>query len=388
MADRVLTVALEQAGPIPLNVAFTCEPGQVLALFGPSGSGKTTILRSIAGLHTPPRAEVTIGRDRWLDTTAGLNVPPHRRRVGLVFQEYALFPHLSAIRNVMSALGHRPSRERRPRALALLELVHLADRADRRPSSLSGGERQRVAVARALAREPGVLLLDEPFAAVDRALRRTLQNEIDGIRRAFDIPIVLVTHDFEDVVRLATHLVILRAGQMVASGRIESLTSRPDLPWLRDTVGLGTVIDAGVVRVDRSRGLAEIEIGGSTLVTAIADHAIGRRVRVRIPAREVILATEAPSGLSVHNVLHGTVRSVSFDGVSEVAIVQLAVGDMHLLAEVTRDAVDRLRIVAGARLHALIKSVSLEVLGTGPAVERESAPAGAGVREKRPSAPE
>ncbi len=364
MADHALTVALEQPGPIPLNVGFSCGSGEVLALFGPSGSGKTTVLRSIAGLYTPERGRVTMAGEIWLDTHAGINLPAHRRPAGFVFQESALFPHLSALGNVVTALGHRPRSERRARAEALLDLVHLKARADRRPPSLSGGERQRVAVARALAREPRVLLLDEPFAAVDRELRRTLHSEIDAIRRAIDIPIVLVTHDFEDVVRLATHLALIRAGDLVAYGSVETLTSRPDLPWLRRTAGLGTVLDAIVVRVDASRGLAHLDIGGGVLLTSAADLAPGRRVRVRVPAREVILATEAPAGLSVHNVVTGTVTSVASDGVSEAAIVQLAVGRTHLLAEVTKDAVTRLRIAEGVPLHALIKSVSLEVVVT------------------------
>jgi molybdate transport system ATP-binding protein len=366
--ERALTVALEQAGPIPLKVAFTCERGQVLALFGPSGSGKTTVLRSIAGLYTPHRARVTMDGEPWLDTNQAVNLPAHRRPVGFVFQEYALFPHLSALGNVRAALGHHPRGERQRRALALLDLVHLKDRAHHRPSSLSGGERQRVAVARALAREPRVLLLDEPFAAVDRGLRRALQTEIDTIRHAVDIPIVLVTHDFEDVVRLATHLAIIHAGQVMAHGSLESLTSRPDLPWLRETVGLGSVIDATVVRVDPSRGLAELDMGGRILFASASGLSVGGRVRIRIPAREVILATDAPSGLSVHNVLSGAVTSVGVDGASDAAIVQLAVGHTQLLAEVTRDAVARLRIVEGARLHALIKSVSLEVLVTTPGI--------------------
>jgi molybdate transport system ATP-binding protein len=313
-----------------------------------------------------------MGRDRWLDTTARVNVPTHRRAVGFVFQEYALFPHLTALGNVMIALGHRrPSGERRYRALQLLERVHLHDRADRRPSSLSGGERQRVAVARALAREPRVLLLDEPFAAVDRTLRRTLQSEIDEICRTLDIPIVLVTHEFEDVVRLATHLVILRAGHELANGSLEALTSRPDLPWLRETVGLGTVVEAAVIRDHPTRGLAELDIGGAVLLAPNAGLVVGESVRVRIPAREVILATDPPQGLSVHNVLSGVVTRVATDDVPDVAIVQLSVGRTQLLAEVTKDAVSRLRIVDGARLYALVKSVSLEVRVTGPARERQ-----------------
>jgi molybdate transport system ATP-binding protein len=363
--ERGLAVEIEQRDPIPLNVTVSCAPGQVLALFGPSGSGKTTVLRTIAGLYAPGRARVTVDGETWLDTGAAINVPPHARRVGFVFQEYALFPHLSALHNVIAALGHRPRGERHERALELLHLVHLHERVDRRPGSLSGGERQRVAVARALAREPRVLLLDEPFAAVDRGLRRTLQSEIEGIRRAVDIPIVLVTHDFEDVVRLATHLAIVHAGQVIAQGSLTALTSRPDLPWLREAVGLGAVVDATVVRVDTTRRLAELDMGGSVLLAPWTGLAVGDHVRVRIPAREVILATLAPAGLSVHNVLAGTVASVTIDA-SEAAIVQLAVGRTRLLAEITRDAVARLRVVEGAPLHALIKSVSLEVLSASP----------------------
>ena len=359
MADA-LEVALEQSGPIPLDVAFTCTPGQVLALFGPSGSGKTTILRSIAGLYSPTSARVTIG-ETWLDTAAAVNLPPHRRQVGFVFQDYALFPHLTALGNVITALNHRPRHERRARALALLDLVHLKDRVDRRPSALSGGERQRVAVARALAREPRVLLLDEPFAAVDRSLRRALHEEIDDIRRAFDIPIILVTHDFEDVVRLATDLVILDTGQVVAKGSLEQLTSRPDIPWLRDVVGLGSVFETTVVRTHPARGLAELDVGGYPLFAPLRDLTVGARTRIRIPAREVILATQPPSGLSLHNVLPTRVHAVQPDPSFDHVIVQLEVGTIRVLAEVTADAIAQLDIREGQGIHALIKSVSLEV---------------------------
>jgi len=365
--DRGLRVALQQDGPIPLNVAFHCKPGQILALFGPSGSGKTTILRTIAGLYTPVQGHVSVDGDTWLETAAAVNVPAHARRVGFVFQEYALFPHLSALHNVMVALGHRPRRERPARARELLELVHLHARVDRRPGSLSGGERQRVAIARALAREPRVLLLDEPFAAVDRSLRRSLQAEIQAIRHTVDSPVVLVTHDFEDVVRLATHLVIVRDGQLIAQGALTSLTSRPDLPWLRDAIGLGTVIDATVTRLDATRQLAELDIGGSILFAPLGGLTLGDHVRVRIPAREVMLATEAPTGVSVHNVLSGTIAGVNVEGAPEAAIVQIAIARAHILAEVTRDTVFRLGLVEGRPLWALIKAVSLEVLSTVPA---------------------
>ncbi|HUG52692.1 MAG TPA: molybdenum ABC transporter ATP-binding protein [Vicinamibacteria bacterium] len=355
-------MTLRQAGPIPLDVSFTCESGQVLAIFGPSGSGKTTILRSIAGLYAPAEALVRAGAETWEDTTAHLSVPVHRRAVGLVFQDYALFPHLTAVGNVTTALGHLPRAERPARAEALLKLVHLSRHLDRRPAALSGGERQRVAVARALARDPAVLLLDEPFAAVDRAIRRHLQDEIDQIRRSLDIPLILVTHDFDDVGRLATHLLLLDGGRMVALGALDALTSRPDLTWLRETVGLGSFLETTVIHVYASRGLAELAFKGGTLLAPGRSLTEGMGVRLRIPAREVILARESPRGLSLHNVLSGVVSAMHGDARADHVVVQIAVGEVRLLAEVTRDAVAQLGIVTGMPLHALIKSVSLEVL--------------------------
>jgi molybdate transport system ATP-binding protein len=361
VADR-LSVSLRQRAPIPLDVEFTCDPGQTLAIFGPSGSGKTTILRSLAGLYCPEHASVRSGLETWSDTSTRVFVPPHRRAVGVVFQEYALFPHLTARGNVMTALGHRPTHERRARANQLLDLVHLSDHQDRRPQELSGGERQRVALARALAREPVVLLLDEPFAAVDRAVRRRLQDEIDELRRTLDLPLVLVTHDFDDVIRLATHLLILDRGRAIASGALTELTSRPDVPWLREAVGLGSVFDARVVRRDPERGLLELTFDGGTLLASDRILTTGAIVRVRIAARDVILATSQPRGLSLHNVLAGTVSALNTDPGFDHIVVQIAVGGVLLLAEVTRDAIARLDLVGGQQLYALIKSVSINVV--------------------------
>jgi molybdate transport system ATP-binding protein len=360
VAEGSLSVSLAQTAPIPLDVAFSCAPGEVLGIFGPSGSGKTTILRTIAGLYAPALALVRVGVETWHDTPARVHVPTYRRAVGFVFQEHALFPHMTALKNVMTALGHRPRAERAARAERLLDLVHLSDRRHRVPSELSGGERQRVALARALAREPLVLLLDEPFAAVDRAVRRRLQDEIDVLRRSLNIPLVLVTHDFQDIVRLATHLLVLSEGRVVSTGPVQEVTSRPDAAWLAEAVGLGAVFEAAVTHVDSVRGLAELTFDGGTLIAPDQTLAAGTRVRVRVPARDVILATHPPASLSLHNVLECSVSAIQ--PVQRHIVVQLAVGRERLLAEVTRDAVERLGIVQGQRLHALIKSVSLEVL--------------------------
>ena len=362
MSERTLTVSLRQAGPIPLDVDFTSRPGSVLAIFGPSGAGKTTVLRSIAGLYRPATAKVTSGAAAWTDTATGVFVPPHDRRVGFVFQEYALFPHMTATRNVVTALGHRARAERRRRAESLLERVHLGAQFSTRPHEMSGGERQRLALARAIARDPDVLLLDEPFAAVDRAVRRELQNTLDEIRRSLGIAVVLVTHDFEDVVRLATDVLLLERGRTVAWGPIASVLTRPDLSWLGEAVGLGSVFDATVARTNTDRGLAELSFDGGMLQTSPVDAAVGASVRVRIPSREIILATRAPEGLSLHNVLAGTVSAVHRDLATNHAIVQIMVGRTALLAEITPDAVVKLNLAPGLDVFALIKSVAIDVV--------------------------
>ena len=211
-----LSVRLEQRAPIPLDAGLEVAAGELLALVGPSGSGKTTVLRCIAGLHRPAAGHVRCGDAAWFDAAAGIDLPPQARSVGLVFQNYALFPHLSALENVATALGHLPREARGARASALLDRVHLAGLEARRPAELSGGQQQRVAVARALAREPKVLLLDEPFSAVDQVTRRKLQRELAELRRGLAIPMILVTHDLEEAAMLADRLALLHHGCLQA----------------------------------------------------------------------------------------------------------------------------------------------------------------------------
>jgi molybdate transport system ATP-binding protein len=220
-----LSVRLVQAGPIPLDVTLECAPGEVLGVVGPSGAGKTTLLRAIAGLYRARSGRIACAGETWFDAEAGVNLAPHRRRVGLVFQEHALFPHLSALANVALAMGHRPANQRKDLAAQLLGRVHLDGLELRRPHTLSGGQRQRVAIARALARDPAVLLLDEPFSAVDRRTRTRLHAEIAELRGDLDIPMLLVTHDLDEVARLADRIALLDRGAVRLIGEPSQVLS-------------------------------------------------------------------------------------------------------------------------------------------------------------------
>jgi molybdate transport system ATP-binding protein len=243
-------VRLRQDKPIALNVALEIAPGEILALVGPSGSGKSTTLRAITGLYQPERGEISCNGEVWFDSERGLALPPRKRRVGLVFQSYALFPHLTALENVMEAMNDRPRGERRMEAAAHLARVHLSGLEARRPAELSGGQQQRVAVARALARRPEVLLLDEPFSAVDRMTRHRLQRELAELRGDLSMPVILVTHDLEEAARLADRIAVMHRGEILQTGDIGEVLTRPATPSVARLVGIrnifeGTVLAAG-----------------------------------------------------------------------------------------------------------------------------------------------
>ncbi len=285
-----LEVTLAQDGPIPLEATFTCAPGELLALVGPSGSGKTTILRAIAGLYRPRRGRVVVGDEVWLDDAAGIALPAHRRRVGLVFQSYALFPHLSARANLEAAMGHRPRAERAARARELLRLVHLEGLEERRPAQLSGGQQQRVAVARALARDPAVLLLDEPFSAVDRATRQRLYAEIAQLRTGLAIPVVLVTHDLEEAMLLADRLTVLHRGRTLQTGTPVEVTTKPASPEVARLVDVGNLFEARIAALEPQRGVLLLNWEGLLLEARGRPSApVGTRVAWVVPDGFVVL---------------------------------------------------------------------------------------------------
>lgn len=234
-----LELDLEQTLPMPLSGSLRCGPGELVALVGPSGAGKTSMMRVLAGLMRPEQGRVVVGQEIWCDTTQGIFVPPQRRHVGLVFQNYALMPHLNALGNVALSLLHLRSAKRQEHAQHWLDHVGLSrEQQSRRPARLSGGQQQRVAVARALAREPMLMLLDEPFSAVDQMSRQGLYRLLADLRRELHIPIVLVTHDLNEARMLADRLVVMDAGRVLQQGSPASIHNAPRNGRVADLVGI------------------------------------------------------------------------------------------------------------------------------------------------------
>lgn len=285
-----LSVRLCQDGPIPLDAEFECAPGEVLAVVGPSGSGKSTLLRAIAGLYRAEYGRVVVNRRTWFDGETKINLSPQQRSTGFVFQHYALFPHLSAVANIEASMSHRPRAVRAARAQALLALVNLGGLAHRRPSQLSGGQQQRVAVARALARDPEVLLLDEPFSAVDRATRQKLYIELAALRRQLQMPVILVTHDLDEAAMLADRMCILRHGKTLQIGSPVDVMTRPSSSEVARLVDIKNIFEGTVTQHDHERKLTRIMWRMQILdVTYSPEFSVGTSISWALPSEYVTL---------------------------------------------------------------------------------------------------
>jgi molybdate transport system ATP-binding protein len=339
-----------------LQAEFTAPVPGVVALFGRSGSGKTTLVNIISGLLAPDEGEVRLDDEVLTDTRARIAVPPERRRIGYVFQDARLFPHLTVAGN----LRYGERRARGPAAIGFEEvtaLLGLAPLLGRRPRQLSGGERQRVSLGRALLSQPRLLLLDEPLASLDAARREEVLPYLESLRDRLAIPIVYVSHQFEEVLRLATHLVLVDDGRVPAHGTVNELSLRPELTSIIGTEAIGAVIEGVVTRLDPALGSAELAVGRGTLQVRLSGVELGARVRLQLLARDVILATQPVQGLSVRNALAGTVIAIDDDERGAV-LVRCDVGGAVVLARITVGARQALNLRPGDALWALVKAVS------------------------------
>lgn len=345
-----LTVRLAASAPIPLDIDFSVEAGKILALVGPSGSGKSTVLRSIAGLYHPTSADIQAKGQSWK------NLPTHKRRIGMVFQHYALFPHLTAKGNICAALTEKGQAAEKE-ANRLLALVGLTEVAGRHPAELSGGQQQRVALARALARKPDVLLLDEPFSAVDRPTRELLYAEIEALRGALSMPVILVTHDMDEAQRLADRMAVIDNGRLVCEGSPAEVALDPKAMRVLGLRETGAVLTARVKAHDKD-GLTRLDHAGGELFVPHINESIGTDVKLRLLAHDVMLANVRPVGVSALNVIEGKVLSIAL-GDGPGAMVRMDAGGEVLLARITRRSVEALGLTQGSSCFAVLKSLAI-----------------------------
>ncbi len=309
MTDSAIHITLQQAATIPLSVQLECKAGELLALVGPSGSGKTTVLRAISGLYQVQNAHIICQGEVWQNSAQNLFLAPYQRHVGLVFQNYALFPHMTVLKNIQQAITHLPKHQRQTQALELLKKVHLEGLEQRYPKNLSGGQQQRVAVARALARQPKVLLLDEPFSAVDQVTRRKLYRELLALRESLSMPMILVTHDLEESSLLADRIALLHKGKILQTGAPEFVAAHPKSATIARLMDQQNLFTAQVIAHDQATQKTYLRWRGQLLeATYQAQFAINERVCWMIQSANILLHRRGrPSNGNKENPLLGQI---------------------------------------------------------------------------------
>ena len=334
----------------------------VTVLFGPSGCGKTTILRCLAGLERPQRGRITFGGDTWFDAARRVSLPPQARRVGYLFQEYALFPHLTVAENVGYGSGMaRSPRSNQDFVRGMVKRFGLDGLERRKPAELSGGQQQRVALARAMATNPRLMLLDEPLSALDGPTREPLRRELRELLRSMNVPAVVVTHDRVEAMSLADQVVVLHEGAVRQAGTVEGVFGRPADLTVAQIVGVETVVRGRVVAAEA--GLASVAVGpAATMVHAVAEVEIGGEVDVCVRAEDVMLHKQPPSDVSGRNRLRAVVRSVTQEG--PLVRVSLDCG-FPVTAVVTKPARDELELREGETVTVIIKATAVHLIPRG-----------------------
>lgn len=362
-----LSVTLRHGFPgFDLDVSFDAPPG-LTVLFGPSGSGKTTLINAVAGLLRPDQGR--IAADDWvlLDTGTRRCLPPHRRRLGYIFQEGRLFPHLTVRQNLHYGRWFAPRAARTESPDRVIQMLGIGHLLDRRPGTLSGGEKSRVAIGRALLAAPKLILADEPLAALDEARKAEILPYFERLRDEVAIPILYVSHASAEVARLATTVIALKDGRVVASG--------PPAQVLGDVAAVGARGTASVlsarVLAHHTDGLSELTTAAGPLWLPRIEDAPGAAIRVRILAHEVILSRARPVGLSALNILPGTITRIH-QGDGPGAVVHLAIGPEEILIRITRRACAALDLKPGDTAHAILKSMSVARDRIWPATGPES----------------
>ncbi|MBV9824449.1 MAG: molybdenum ABC transporter ATP-binding protein [Alphaproteobacteria bacterium] len=355
----MLSVAVRhRLGDFRLYAEFESGCG-LTALFGRSGAGKTSLINAIAGLIRPDQGHIAVDGTVLTDTAAGIFVPARRRRVGYVFQEGRLFPHLTVRQNLLYGRWFAPRAARASGIEAVIDLLGIGHLLARRPANLSGGEKQRVAIGRALLAAPRLLVMDEPLAALDEARKSEILPYIERLRDETGIPIVYVSHAVAEVARLATTLVVLSEGRVAAIGPPAAVMGRIDLFPLTGRQEAGAILQTRVAGHDQIFGLTILRAAAGELRVPRLDAPVGTELRVRIRARDVMIAMQPPQDLSALNILPGIVAEI---GAAEGPIVEMRLdcAGEALIARLTRRSIEGLGLTPGRPVYAVIKSVAFD----------------------------
>ena len=346
----------QRLGDFELYARFD-SAGRLTALFGPSGSGKTSLINIIAGLVRPLKGHVAVDGHVLVDTEKGIFVPVHRRRIGMVFQDARLFPHLSVAHNLRYGRWFTPAAERYAKMDAVVELLGIGHLLERRPSHLSGGEKQRVAIGRALLASPKLLLMDEPLAALDDARKAEILPYIERLRDETKIPIVYVSHSVAEVARLASDVAVLAGGRVTAFGPTAEIMQRLDILPANERGEGGALLEMTVASHDERFAMTVLASPAGEIRAPRLDLAAGAPVRLRIRARDVMVATERPHGLSALNVLAGRVTALD-PGEGATVGVRIDCNGVPVLARITAQSCQMLGLRPGLEVFAVIKTVS------------------------------
>jgi molybdate transport system ATP-binding protein len=349
--------ARKHRGAFALEAQFELPTPGVVALFGRSGCGKSTLVNVIAGLLKADSGRVVLDDAVLLDTERRIDVPPERRRIGYVFQDARLFPHLSVAAN----LRYGQKRAKVPWFVGIdlvADLLDLGVLMHRRTYQLSGGERQRVAIGRALLSQPSLLLLDEPLASLEASRREEVLPYLETLRDQLAIPMVYVSHNFDEVLRLATHLVLMESGKTTAQGNLGDMSLNPGVRAIIGADAVGAIVDGTVLGRDPGSGLLRVQVGHGELKVHLGKAATGAKLRVQLLARDLIVATRAPEQLSVRNSLRGVVTAVTDDD-EDSDLIAIDIGGTIIMARVTKAATRELGLAPELKVWALVKTASL-----------------------------
>ncbi|HXS41480.1 MAG TPA: molybdenum ABC transporter ATP-binding protein [Stellaceae bacterium] len=370
----MIEIAIEKRlGAFSLDARFAAPDSGITALFGRSGAGKTSLVNALAGLIRPDRGRIAVAGVPLFDSERGIDVPPEKRRLGYVFQEGRLFPHYSVRGNLLYG-RKRAGDTDGPSFDTIVALLGIADLLERRPADLSGGEKQRVAIGRALLASPRLLLMDEPLASLDATRKAEILPFIERLRDELKLPVFYVSHEMDEIIRLADLLVLVDQGKIAAMGEVEDLTSRLDLWPLTGRYEAGAVIRTTLRGHDTSYGLSELAFPGGRLRVTRLELPLGTPLRVRIRARDVVIATERPTHLSIRNAFAGTIVEIQADRGPQVDLkldIGTAERPVMLLARITLRAFQELQLAPGKQIFALVKTVSFDRHSFGRHIDNE-----------------